>query len=115
MTAAKRFAEIYNSSGKVGCAYYDNTGFVRWRKLIYNACYNSACAITRMDTARMRMYMFPIDDVIRPLMLEICDIARAVGHHVPEGIVEEMINVDPEDTFFKLSMQQDIEEVFCPP
>jgi len=108
--AAKRFVEIYSASGKVICEYNGNTGFVRWRKLVYNACYNSACAITRMDTARMRIYKFPIDEIVRPLMLEILVIAKAAGFVLPEEIVEQMINVDPEDTFFKPSMQQDIEK-----
>ena len=51
---ASRFVEIYSASGNVTCEYNADVGFVRWRKLIYNACYNSACAIVQMDTARMR-------------------------------------------------------------
>lgn len=111
IAAAKRFVEIYSASGKVSCVYDENVGFVRWRKLVYNACYNSACTITRMDTSRMRMFKFPIDDVVRPLMLEICAISKAAGHELPETIVEDMIHCDPADTFFKPSMQQDIEKV----
>jgi hypothetical protein len=33
---------------------------------------------------------------------------------LPDSIVEDMIHCDPEDTYFKPSMQQDIEKVlFC--
>ena len=64
-----------------------------------------------MDTSRMRYYKFPIEDVVRPLMVEIISIAKAAGHELPEGIADMMIHVDPEDTFFKPSMQQDIEKV----
>jgi len=109
--AAQRFVELYSASGNVTCTYNENVGFVRWRKLVYNACYNSACAITHMDTSRMRILKYPIDDVVRPLMLEIVAIAEAAGHKLPESIVEDMINCDPEDTYFKPSMQQDIEKV----
>jgi 2-dehydropantoate 2-reductase len=115
VSAAKKFVELYSASGKVECEYNEDVGFVRWRKLVYNACYNSACAITGMDTSRMRIFKFPIDDVVRPLMLEICAIARAAGHQLPYDIAETMINVDPEDTFFKPSMQQDIEKVCVSP
>ena len=108
---ARSFVELYSASGKVTCTYNENVGFVRWRKLVYNACYNSACAITHMDTSKMRILKYPIDDVVRPLMLEIVAIAKAAGHELPESIVEDMINCDPEDTFFKPSMQQDIEKV----
>jgi 2-dehydropantoate 2-reductase len=110
-SSAKRFVELYSASGKVSCTYDENVGFVRWRKLVYNACYNSACAITHMDTARMRILKYPIEDVVKPLMIEIVAIAKAAGHVLPEGIVESMIHCDPEDTYFKPSMQQDIEKV----
>lgn len=115
VAAAKKFVEIYSASGKVVCDYNEDVGFVRWRKLVYNACYNSACSIVRMDTSRMRYYKFPIEDVIRPLMVEIIAIAKAAGHELPEGIADAMIYADPEDTFFKPSMQQDTEKVIGSP
>jgi ketopantoate reductase len=114
ITSAQMFVQLYSASEKVSCTYNENVGFVRWRKLVYNACYNSACAITHMDTSRMRILKYPIDDVVRPLMLEIVAIAKAAGHVLPESIVEDMINCDPEDTYFKPSMQQDIEKVSFP-
>ncbi|TVY34407.1 Uncharacterized protein LSUB1_G006925 [Lachnellula subtilissima] len=110
VAAAKGFVEIYNASGKVQCTHDEDVGFVRWRKLIYNACYNPVCAITGMDTARMRLYQSPIEDVIRPLMWEVWNIAKAAGHQLPEDIVQKMIDCDPDDTYFKPSMQQDIEK-----
>lgn len=109
--AAKKFVDIYSASGKVSCEYNEDVGFVRWRKLIYNASYNSACAIVGMDTARMRIFEFPIDLVVRPMMWEVWNIAKAAGHQLPEEVVEGMIHVDPTDTFFKPSMQQDVEKV----
>jgi len=111
--AAERFVELYAASGKVKCEYNENVGFVRWRKLVYNASYNGVCAITRMDTSSMRYAEFPIDELVRPIMLEICAIAKAAGFELPEGVVEGMINADPADTWFKPSMQQDVEKV-CP-
>lgn len=59
----------------------------------------------------MRILGYPIDDVVRPLMLEIVAISKKAGHELPESIVEDMIHCDPEDTYFKPSMQQDIEKV----
>lgn len=111
IAAAKKFVELYSASGKVQCVYNEDVGFVRWRKLVYNACYNSACAIVGMDTSRMRIFKFPLDDVVRPLMREIMAIAKAAGHELPEEVVDDMLYADPEDTFFKPSMQQDVEKV----
>lgn len=90
--AATDFVLLYGASGKVVCEYGSDVGWCRWRKLVYNASYNGACAITGMDTSSMRMAGFPIEEVIRPLMVEIVGIARAAGHVLPEGIIEDMIN-----------------------
>lgn len=60
----------------------------------------------------MRIYKFPIDVVVRPLMLEILDIAKAAGHDLGGlDVVEEVINVDPVDTWFRPSMLQDVDKV----
>jgi 2-dehydropantoate 2-reductase len=111
VAAAERFVELYSASGKVSCTHEPDVGFARWRKLIYNASYNGACAITGMDTSRMRMAEFPIEDVIRPLMYEVWEIAKAKGHDIPEDVVQDMIDCDPWDTYFKPSMLQDVEKV----
>lgn len=109
--AAEKFVKLYSASGKVKCEYNENVGFVRWRKLVYNASYNGLCAITRMDTSAMRYANFPIEELVRPMMLEVCAIAKAAGHTLPEEVVDNMINADPADTWFKPSMQQDVEKV----
>ncbi|CAG8949503.1 hypothetical protein HYFRA_00007733 [Hymenoscyphus fraxineus] len=108
--AAREFVRLYGASGRVGVRYEEDVGGCRWGKLVYNASYNGACAITGMDTSSMRMAGFPIEGVIRPLMEEVVRVARAAGHELPGGIVEDMIDCDPWDTFFKPSMQQDIEK-----
>lgn len=48
------FVELYGRSGRVRCVFEEDVAFFRWRKLVYNAGYNSACAVTGMDTGRMR-------------------------------------------------------------
>ncbi|KAF8862387.1 putative 2-dehydropantoate 2-reductase family protein [Acephala macrosclerotiorum] len=110
ISAAKKFVELYKASGKVECVYNQDVRFVRWKKLVYNACYNSICAITGTDTSRLRLYEFPIDKLVRPLMLEIVAIAKAAGRQLPESIVEDTIKSQPIQTFFRPSMQQDIEK-----
>jgi ketopantoate reductase len=74
--AAKKFVELYKASGKAQCYYNQDTGYVRRRKLVYNASFNAACAITGMDASRMKLYGFPIKILIRPLMQEIVAVAK---------------------------------------
>jgi ketopantoate reductase len=111
LTVAKKFVEIYNASGKVDCQLNEDVGLVRWRKLVYNACFNPVATITRMDTSRMRIAKTPIDDLIRPAMWEIWNTAKAAGHELPADHVEKTVDADPFDVWCKPSMLQDAQKV----
>lgn len=108
--AAKHFVELYSACGKVDCHYDDDVRATRWRKLIYNACWNSVATILRMDTSRMRFYEHVVDNLVLPTMKEIQNIAAADGVTIPDELLDYVIRVDPIDTYFKPSMCQDIEK-----
>ncbi|KAI0907760.1 putative 2-dehydropantoate 2-reductase [Ustulina deusta] len=108
--AARRYVAAYNAAGKLNVVFDADVIFARWRKLVYNASYNSVAAVLRMDTARMRMSKHIIDDLIRPIMLEIMDAARANGVQLPDDVPDKSIRVDPIDNAFKPSMCQDVEK-----
>jgi len=110
LAAARDFAERYNAAGKATCALEQDVPFVRWRKLVYNASYNSVCAITGMDTSRLRIAGFPIAELVRPVMMEIMAIARASGVELPADQDEVSLQADPIDAYFRPSTQQDIEK-----
>lgn len=110
-TSARRLVDAYNACGKVNWEYDDDVPFTRWRKLLYNSSFNSVAAVTGMDTARMRMSEFVIDDLILPIMLEIKAAAKASGIDLPDGIEQKIIRVDPTDTAFVPSMGQDAAKV----
>jgi 2-dehydropantoate 2-reductase len=110
LDAARRFVHLYNASGKVSCSLEPDVGLIRWRKLVYNACYNSVCAIIDMDTTTVRYAKQPLNDLVRPAMWEIWHTAKAAGHPLPPEIVEEMVDVDAW-AFFKPSMAQDMSKV----
>lgn len=110
-TSARRLVDAYNACGKVNWEYDDDVPFTRWRKLLYNSSFNSVAAVIGMDTARMRMSEFVIDDSILPIMLEIKTAAKAAGIDLPDGIEQKLIRVDPTDTAFVPSMGQDSAKV----
>ncbi|CAI7602431.1 unnamed protein product [Penicillium viridicatum] len=110
VAAAKKFVDIYNACGKVDCMYDEDVPFTRWRKLIYNTSYNAIATILRMDTTRMRISEHVIDNLIRPAMLEVKAAAKAAGVNLPDDICDLMIRIDPNDTYWKPSMCQDIEK-----
>lgn len=91
--------------------FSDDVPWARWRKLIFNACFNPICAITGLDDARMRLAGSAIEGLVRPAMREIFETAKRLGHDLPEDIADTMINLDPMDLYLKPSMQCDIEKV----
>jgi 2-dehydropantoate 2-reductase len=108
--AAKRFVEIYTCPG-VECTYDPDVAFCRWRKLLYNASFNSVATVLQLDTTRMRVSEHVIDNLVRPIIHEIRATAKAAaGVDLPEELGEKMITIDPFEAFFKPSMCQDAEK-----
>ncbi|KAK4215601.1 putative 2-dehydropantoate 2-reductase [Rhypophila decipiens] len=108
-TSAKRFVELYGSCAGIDCMYEPDVKFTRWRKLLYNSSYNTVATILHMDTSRMRVSEHIIDDLIRPIMMEIRAAAAAAGVNLPLELIDKMIFADTFEAFFKPSMLQDIE------
>ncbi|KAL1859047.1 hypothetical protein Daus18300_009685 [Diaporthe australafricana] len=108
--AARAFVDIYGACPAVKCSFDGNVQLGRWRKLLYNASFNTVAAILRMDVSRMRASEHVVDDLIRPLMLEIVATAAAKGVELPRELVERIITVDLYGSFFKPSMCQDVEK-----
>ncbi|KAL4883195.1 6-phosphogluconate dehydrogenase [Aspergillus karnatakaensis] len=108
--AAKHFTELYNASGKATGQYAEDVGFMRWRKLVYNASYNSLCAITGMDTSTLRFTGTAPTELLLPVMLEVKSIARAAGYQLAADQEDVSLNGDASDAYFRPSMQQDVEK-----
>ncbi|KAG6357632.1 hypothetical protein INS49_013509 [Diaporthe citri] len=108
--AARSFVELYDACSAVKCTYDSDVKFSRWRKLLYNASFNTVATILRMDVSRMRASEHVVDELIRPLMLEIVATAAAKGVVLPLEEVEKIITVDLYESFFLPSMAQDIKK-----
>ncbi|KAI9933128.1 hypothetical protein ASPWEDRAFT_42886 [Aspergillus wentii DTO 134E9] len=106
--AAAEFVEIYGAGGKCKPEHNPNVGFSRWRKLLYNACLNSLCAVTDLDTGRIQMADGAVENLVRPAMEEIRSAAKACGHDLPAELVDFMITMDPITMYNPPSMQVDL-------
>jgi ketopantoate reductase len=109
--ATEEFIKLYNAAGVAKCELNLNVGYERWRKLIYNASFNPVCAITGMDTSRLRYSKSAIEDLVRPAMQEIREVAGKLGYEIPEETVQGTIDIDPIGVFLKPSMMVDVEKV----
>jgi 2-dehydropantoate 2-reductase len=109
---AQDFVRIYSASGKTNCIYSPNVLHDRWRKLVYNACLNPICAITGLDSGRIRLADGAVEELVKPAMREIVEAARVSANVVlEEGIVQWTVDVDPLESYLKPSMQQDLDKV----
>ncbi|KAF2728122.1 hypothetical protein EJ04DRAFT_556955 [Polyplosphaeria fusca] len=105
---AKEFVQLYGKGGKTDCVYSETVLHDRWRKLVYNACLNPICAITGLDTGRIRLADGGIEGLVRPAMQEIVQAAKAKGVELAENVVDFMIEVDPLDIYLSPSMLADV-------
>jgi len=113
--AAHDFVKLYSASGKAKCWYEPDVLFVRWRKLMYNAVWNPICALTDLDTTRLRLGSeatdptSPLNLLVIPAMNEIRAAALAAAKvKLDESLVQSMIDCDPIEIFCQPSMMQDV-------
>ncbi|KAL3474419.1 6-phosphogluconate dehydrogenase [Aspergillus californicus] len=110
LKAARHFTDLYNASGKATGQYSEEVQFMRWRKLVYNASYNSLCAITGMDTSKIRLTGSAVHELLFPVMIEVKSIARAAGYKLAPDQEDVSLAADTIDAYFRPSMQQDVEK-----
>ncbi|KAL7271348.1 hypothetical protein RUND412_005908 [Rhizina undulata] len=51
----------------------------RWRKLTWNGCFNTLCAITNSDTATLLSSSKEMVELVTGVIEEICDVAKSLG------------------------------------
>lgn len=108
---ANEFVRLYGKGGRTECVYSENVLYDRWRKLVYNACLNPICAITGLDTGRIRLADGAVEGLVRPAMKEIVAAARAKGVELGDNVVDYMIGIDPLELYLSPSMLADVRKV----
>ncbi|OGM41616.1 hypothetical protein ABOM_009748 [Aspergillus bombycis] len=108
VAAAERFVRLYSAAGKTKCILGLDVAYSRWRKLIFNACLNSICALTGLDTGRIRLAGDAVEMLVRPAMEEIRAAAGSVGVDLPEEVCEEVIGAYPVTMYLPPSMLEDV-------
>jgi ketopantoate reductase len=78
---------------------------------VYNACLNPICAITGLDTGRIRLADGAAEGLVKPAMREIVAAAKANGVVLADDVVEVMIEIDPVELYLSPSMLADVRKV----
>ncbi|KAF2877755.1 ketopantoate reductase PanE/ApbA C terminal-domain-containing protein [Massariosphaeria phaeospora] len=107
---ARHFVRMYAAGGKTECTFSADVPRDRWRKLVYNACLNPICAITGLDTGRVRLAGEAVATLVRPAMREIVAAAEQVAGVKlgGEDVVEEMVEMDALELYLAPSMLADV-------
>ena len=101
-----RLCELVRQSG-IECTAAENIVTERWKKCVWNAPFNPLSVLSgglpTLDILQSQ------EAFVRTIMLEICRIAEAVGHRLPDNIVD--VNIENTYTMppYKTSMLLDYE------
>lgn len=98
-------AEAFQAAG-VKCAANEDIATARWQKCVWNAAFNPVSVLTGLDTGQI---LASQESFIRTLMQEVCAIAAADGHALPDSLVDKSIHSTLKMPPYKTSMLVDHE------
>jgi 2-dehydropantoate 2-reductase len=106
--AADDLGAAFQSAG-VACTVTHDVITARWQKAVWNAAFNPISIMGGVtDTATM-LGTAEGERLVRRAMLEICAVAAAVGHLLPDGLADQYIKGTRAMPAYKTSMALDLE------
>ncbi|KAK6458756.1 ketopantoate reductase PanE/ApbA C terminal-domain-containing protein [Scheffersomyces xylosifermentans] len=116
IAALEKFNILY--SNDINSTKLDhNSRFTRWKKLLYNATYNTVCALTDLDVGQLyelKDSVHVIDEVIFPMMKEVQKIANIDLHKYDYGSYEQYIDDEHVTKMIKLTELYDAPQNYQP-
>jgi len=104
----EELAKLFNDSG-LSCTVSEDVLTDRWRKLVWNAPFNPISVLAGGADTKTMVENPESLELARQVMEEVCKIAEAVGHHLPDGVVQENIEGTRRMSPYKSSMLVDFE------
>lgn len=101
----KHFLSLYSNDNNFA-EYEENVKLTRWRKLVYNTCINTTCALTNLDFGRMDLFG-GMESVVRPAMKEVVAVAKSEGVEIEDHVIDEMIRGE-DGVYYPPSMLIDV-------
>ncbi len=105
LAKTKQFSELYEND-KIDCHIDEDVKFSRWRKLVYNASFNTIGALVDLDVGRIQE-AGGTDTLIKPTMREIFKVAKSDGVTLDESLMDTMIHSD-DGNWYAPSMLVDV-------
>ena len=105
---AEELARLFNEAG-LKCEVTEDAVTARWRKLVWNAPFNPISVLAGGADTKTMVENPESLELARQVMAEVCQIAEAVGHPLPAGVVQENIEGTRRMSPYKSSMLVDFE------
>jgi len=105
---AEELARLFNEAG-LKCEVTEDAVTARWRKLVWNAPFNPISVLAGGADTKTMVENPESLELARQVMEEVCQIAEAVGHPLPVGVVQENIEGTRRMSPYKSSMLVDFE------
>lgn len=102
---AKDFVDIY-SHEKHQVIYFEDAKWYRYRKLLFNASFSPACALSQCDVGRITL-SGALPPLVIPAMKEVIAVAKADGKIMPKDAINSVCHVD-DGAWFEPSMLVDL-------
>ncbi|WP_208539165.1 ketopantoate reductase family protein [Algihabitans albus] len=103
-SASRRFAALLEAGGMAG-KLTDSVVTERWRKCVWNAAFNPVSVLA--GGADTRSLLAVDESLLRLLMQEVCNVAAAEGHPLPENSVSASLAKTRDMPAYKTSMALD--------
>jgi 2-dehydropantoate 2-reductase len=104
----EELARLFNEAG-LKCEVTEDAVTARWRKLVWNAPFNPISVLGGGADTKTMMENPESLELARKIMEEVCLIAAAAGHPLPEEIVQQNIDGTRAMAPYKSSMLVDFE------
>jgi 2-dehydropantoate 2-reductase len=108
LAAAAGICELFNRSG-IECALTESIPAVRWKKLVWNIPFNGLAVLTSLTTDLI-LADPALEALARTLMGEIIGISCALGHSLPESLVDDQIKATRTMSAYRPSSMIDFQE-----
>lgn len=106
--ACRRLAELFRSVG-VDCPLSEDIVQARWNKLVWNAPFNPLSVVAGGVTTRQLLDDPQTACLVRAVMNEVCSLAAAAGHPLPDDATDQMLALTEKMQPYKTSMLLDYE------
>ncbi len=101
----KEISEVFKNA-EIQCINTPNIQKELWKKLVWNAAFNSITALTGTITKEV-LGVSETRSLVRYVMEEVLQVAKTVGHDIGRKIIDEYITISEKTGFARTSMLQD--------